>query len=153
MKLTATIAALAIGAATLTACSGNNDDRYAEVACVDRATNIRVDDWRCNNTNSDPNYMLWYLAAGQSMFGYGQRAPYGSAALPQGYRARTITVTPPTSATSQPRTSTAPGTSTKPSTSSKPAPSSKPKVETAKPPTQKPAPKPKPAPNPAKPAK
>lgn len=141
--ITTLIAAAAVGAAVLTGCG--EDERYADVACVDRVTQVRVDDWRCSN-GSDQNFSLWYLAAGQSMFGYGQRAPYGSAVVPQGYRARTITATPPPS-TSTPRTSAPSTSSSKPSTSSskpttaKPQ-TSAPKVETAKPPTKKATPKP-----------
>lgn len=161
--LIAAVAALAVGGATITACG--NDDQTAQAVCVDRVTEVRVDDWQCSNDNNDPNFMLWYLAAGQSMFGYGQRAPYGSAFVPNGYRApvysapprpatapsSTVTTAKPPTSTSTPTTSAKPSTSSsKPTTqSSKPSTQSKPSTAAPKPQTKAPAaPKPKPAPKP-----
>lgn len=144
MKLTIILAAAAVGAAVLTGC-GHDDERYAEVACVDRTTQVRVDDWRCNN--NDPNFLPWYLTAGQPMFGYGQRAPYGSVAPPQGYRTRTITATPPPASTSRAGTTTAPSTSAPKATTAAPKTTAAPqKTQSQKPQTKAPAaPKPKPA--------
>lgn len=119
MRSLAAVFAAAVIAGALTACS--DEPQYADAVCVDRTTNVRVDDRLCDQSNYNPMFIPWYLTPGQSMFGIGTRAPYGSAVAPQGYQTR-APFTPRTTAKPPTAKPNAPSVKAKPPIVNKPKP-------------------------------
>ena len=130
--------------------------RYAQPLCVDRVTQIRVNDWECQSNSS--RYMPWYLTSGQAVPAMGVKPSYGGTSVPKGYSIPTTTkATSPAAAPSTTKPSSTPTTkpsSAAPTTTSKPtsnAPTTTPKVNMQKTTTKAPAAAPKTQPKPAAP--
>ncbi|MGW5267188.1 hypothetical protein ACWEQ4_00920 [Rhodococcus sp. NPDC003994] len=85
---TAAIATATTAAVLLTGC-GSNRGGSVQPICVDRITNLRVDDDRCNRGGS--NFYPWYLTYGQTAPRIGARPTTGSATIPKGARVETKT--------------------------------------------------------------
>lgn len=124
--------------------------RYAQPLCVDRVTQIRVNDWECQANSS--RYMPWYLTSGQAVPAMGVKPSYGGTSVPKGYSIPTTTkaTSPAAAPSTTTKPSSAPTTTTKPTTTSN-APTTTTKVNMQKTTTKAPAAAPKTQPKTAAP--